>query len=185
MTLYHGSGTGGLQTLTPRLADHGQPYVYLAANRVVAAFYCVRAVEPPYYWTPYGFDRDGTPVYHELYPDALRKVYGGKRGYLYRVEPAKAHTNPMEGIPGALIGRSPLPVAECVELPDVCEWLLREEAAGRLRVGRYQKKTREELDGWYAMIRREIAERGLRENPDCSYARFLRENIPQAWEQQR
>ena len=54
--LYHGSGTGGLPTLEPRLADHGRPYpwwtkgnLYLTANAVVASFYMVKAVDPPYY----------------------------------------------------------------------------------------------------------------------------------------
>ena len=86
MKLYHGSDAGGLQTLTPRLADHGKPYVYLTDNRVAAALYAARAVEPPHYWVPYGFDSDGTPVYHELYSNALYDVYGGKCGYLYQVE---------------------------------------------------------------------------------------------------
>ena len=80
MKLYHGSDAGGLQTLTPRLADHGKPYVYLTDNRVAAALYAARAVEPPHYWVPYGFDSDGTPVYHELYSNALYDVYGGKCG---------------------------------------------------------------------------------------------------------
>lgn len=42
MKLYHGSDAGGLQTLTPRLADHGKPYVYLTDNRVAAALYAAR-----------------------------------------------------------------------------------------------------------------------------------------------
>lgn len=181
MRLYHGSGTGGLQMLEPRLADHGTPYVYLTESRIVAAFYTVREVEPPYYWAPYGFDQSGVPLYHELYPDALREVYGGKRGHLYQVEAAN-QTEPLKEIPGAFGGLAPFQVTDCLELPDVSEWLLQEEAEHRLRVSRFREKTQEELNGWYEMIRREIAELTLRKNPDCSYARFLREKIPQAWE---
>ena len=160
MKLYHGSDAGGLQTLTPRLADHGKPYVYLTDNRVAAALYAARAVEPPHYWVPYGFDSDGTPVYHELYSNALYDVYGGKCGYLYQVEAWETQVNPLEGIPGAFTGLSPFSVTDCEALPDVYEWLLREEADGRLRVCRFQEKTPEELDGWYTMIRKEIEKRG-------------------------
>lgn len=178
MKLYHGSDCGGLQTLEPRLADHGNPCVYLTENRTVASFYTVKAVEPPEYWVPYGFDSDGTPVYHELYPDALREVYGGKRGYLYQVKAAEHQIEPLRKIPGAFSGLSPFFVADCEELPDVYAWLLEEEAAGRLRVGRFDDKTPEELNGWYQMIRKEMTERNLCKDSDCSYARFLREKIP-------
>lgn len=87
MRFYHGSNTGGIQVLEPRLADHGRPYVYLTANEAVAAIYLCNAVEKPYYWFPYGFCA-GTdiPVYHELYPNALREVSEGVSGYLYEVE---------------------------------------------------------------------------------------------------
>lgn len=183
MKLYHGSDAGGLQTLTPRLADHGKPYVYLTDNRVAAALYAARAVEPPHYWVPYGFDSDGTPVYHELYSNALYDVYGRKCGYLYQVEAWETQVNPLEGIPGAFTGLSPFSVTDCEALPDVYEWLLREEADGRLRVCRFQEKTPEELDGWYTMIRKEIEKRGLREKPNCSYAQFLLKKTPKVWGQ--
>lgn len=224
--LYHGSGTGGLPTLEPRLLpknsegpaseekwglarpqgeggltptkpenaasalfDRWQAYcplstegnLYLTANAVVASFYMVKAVEPPYYWAPYGFDAEGIPVYHELYPDALHAVYAGKRGYLYRVEAAEEQIAPLQGIPGAYTAAVPFPVAGCEELPDVYEWLLRAEAEKLLCVGRFDEKTQEELSRWYEQIGAEARSLHLPQNPDCSYARFLRENIPQAW----
>ena len=151
------------------------------ASAVVASFYMVKAVEPPYYWAPYGFDAEGTLVYHELYPDALHAVYAGKRGYLYRVEAAEEQIAPLQEIPGAYTAAVPFPVAGCEELPDVYEWLLRAEAEKLLCVSRFHEKTQEELSRWYEQIGAEARSLHLPQNPDCSYARFLRENIPQAW----
>ena len=73
MKLYHGSRTGNIKVLEPRLADHDRPYVYMATIDVIAAFYLCNAVERPYYWFPYGFSRDGIE-YHELFPNALQET---------------------------------------------------------------------------------------------------------------
>ncbi len=74
MTLYHGSNTANIKILEPRQADHARPYVYMTTIDVVAAFYLCNAVERPYYWFPYGFESNSIiPVYHELYPNALKK----------------------------------------------------------------------------------------------------------------
>lgn len=93
MKLYHGSNTGGIRVLEPRLADHGKPYIYLTANEAVAAIYLCNPLEKPYYWFPYGFQK-GTdvPVYHELYPNALREVSEGVSGYIYEVAVPDAET---------------------------------------------------------------------------------------------
>ena len=54
--LYHGSSTGGIQTLQPFTADHGKPYVYFTTSDVSAALHAARVIERPYYWVPYGYD---------------------------------------------------------------------------------------------------------------------------------
>ena len=57
MRLYHGSNILGLDVLKPRVADHERPYVYMTTIDTVAALYLCNAVEKPYYWFPYGFDK--------------------------------------------------------------------------------------------------------------------------------
>ncbi len=53
---------------------------------VVAAFYLCNAVEKPYYWFPYGFYKNSIiPIYHELYPNALKEVSDGVSGYIYEI----------------------------------------------------------------------------------------------------
>lgn len=183
--LYHGSGTGGLQMLEPRLADHGRPYLYLTTNAVVAAFYTVKAIDPPHYWVPYGFDQNGSPVYHELYPHALLDVYSGKQGYLYHVEAVENRLVPLPEIPGAYTATIPLAVTGCEALSDVYAYLLCAEAEHGLRISRFYEKKQTELEQWYQQIGEEIQSLHLLQNPNCSYARFLRKKIPLAWEAAR
>lgn len=83
MILYHGSNTGNIKVLKPNQADHDRPYVYMTTIDVVAAFYLCNAVDRPYYWFPYGFESGSDiPVYHELYPNALKEVLDGVSGYI-------------------------------------------------------------------------------------------------------
>ena len=105
MKLFHGSRTVGIEVLEPRLADHDRPYVYMTTNEIVAAFYLCNAVEKPYYWFPYGFAEDGTPVYHELYPHALREVSEGVGGCIYAVEADESQVIPFPNIPVARLRR--------------------------------------------------------------------------------
>ena len=82
MTLYHGSEVGGLTELMPFVSEHKEPYIYFSTNPVVALLYAVRPVSKPFSWYTYGFDKDGTAVYSEYYPDAFADIYKGKSGYL-------------------------------------------------------------------------------------------------------
>ena len=99
IVLYHGSNTGNNKVLKPNQADHDRPYVYLTVMDVVAAFYLCNAVERPYYWFPYGFETDNDiPVYHELYPNALREVSDGVSGYIYEVSYASFIKSKLPGV---------------------------------------------------------------------------------------
>lgn len=127
MKLYHGSNMGGIKILEPKQADHDRPYVYMTTIDVVAGFYLCNAVEKPYYWFPYGFDRNSdTPVYHELFLEYIRQ--------------------------------------------------------GKMRLGRFEDKTEQQLDWWYSGVADYMAEKDMVKNPDCSYAVFVRKKLPQAWE---
>ena len=117
MRLFHGSNTPGIRVLEPRQADHDRPYIYLTTIDVVAAFYLCNAVERPDYWFPYGFEKDmEVPIYHELYPNALREVSEGVCGYIYEVEAAQEQVIPFKNIPCARLGTKPIEVIGCTEV---------------------------------------------------------------------
>ena len=154
MQLFHGSRTGGIKVLEPRQADHDRPYVYTTTNRIVALLYLCNAVEKPYYWFPYGFNKDGVPVYHELYPNALREV--------------------SEGISGC-------PVSKCTPIENAYEAVSELIERGELIVDRFEDKTPEQLDWWYNGLCEELKRKNMKEIPDCSYAKFVQKKLPEVW----
>lgn len=183
MRLYHGSNTGDIKILEPRQADHDRPYVYMTTIDVVAAFYLCNAVEKPYYWFPYGFDKDSdVPIYHELYPDALRQVSENVSGYIYEVEANDSQVIPFKNIPCARLATKPIEVVNSIRIENAYELFLEYIRQGKMRLGRFEDKSVQQLDWWYSSIADYMSEKDMVKTPDCSYAIFIREKLPQVWE---
>lgn len=74
MILYHGINIANIKILEPKQADHDRPCVYMTTFEIVSSFYLCNAVERPYYLFPYGFTKENIPIYHELYPNAVKGI---------------------------------------------------------------------------------------------------------------
>lgn len=184
MTLYHGSRTADIKVLKPNQADHDRPYVYMTTIDVVAALYLCNAVERPYYWFPYGFENGSDiPVYHELYPDALREVSENVTGYIYEVTAENNHVIPFKNIPCARLATEPVQVTDCIRVENAYDLLMAYIKQGKLKISRYEEKTQQQRAWWYTRVAEYLAEKNMIETPDCSYARFVKEKLPQAWAQ--
>ena len=150
---------------------------------VVAAFYLCNAVEKPYYWFPYGFDRNSDiPIYHELYPDALKQVSQGVSGYIYEVEADDSQIIPFKNIPCARLATQPIEVVQCTRIENAYELFLEYIRQGKMRLGRYEDKTEQQLNWWYSGIVDYLTEKDMIKTPNCSYAVFVRNKFPQVWE---
>ncbi|MBD5394752.1 MAG: hypothetical protein HDR71_10865 [Lachnospiraceae bacterium] len=183
MKLYHGSIIGDIKVLEPRQADHDRPYVYMTTIDVVAAFYLCNAVERPYYWFPYGFDKNSDiPIYHELYPDALKQVSEGISGYIYEVEAEDSQVIPFKNIPCARLAAKPIEVVQCTRIENAYEQFLEYIRQGKMRLGRFEDKTEQQLNWWYSRLVDYLIEKDIVKDPDCSYAVFVRDKFPQVWE---
>lgn len=181
MKLYHGSNTAGIAVLQPRQADHDRPYVYLTQNKVVATLYLCNPLEKPYYWFPYGFDKEGKTVYHELYPHALQDVAEGKEGWLYVAEADEDNVQPFAAIPGAYLSTEDVPVQESIYIRDAYAQLLQYEKEGLLHISRFEEKSRQSVENWHAMLLAYLQEKRMKDKPECSYAQFIRKKFPQLW----
>ncbi len=182
MKLYHGSNTAGIKTLQPHQADHDRPYIYLTTIDVVSAFYICNAVERPYYWFPYGFNKNNVPVYHELYPDALKEVSENVKGCLYEVDPAEEQVIPFKDIPCARLGIAPIEVTACTEIDNAYDYFIKCVAERKLIISKFESKTKKQLDSWYSMILNYLIKKDMIQTPDCSYAVFVREKFPHVWQ---
>lgn len=181
MTLYHGSNTRGIDVLKPNLADHDRPYVYMTTIDVVAAFYLCNAVNRPYYWFPYGFD-NGIPIYNELYPNALREVSKGVSGCIYTVHIPEDDVIPFANIPCAMLATSPVAVSDSLLVDDAYALFSEYVRMGKMKIGRFEDKSPEELEMFYKMVVGYMRDKGMAKTPGCSYARFVREKLPEVWE---
>lgn len=183
MILYHGSNTADIKVLKPNLADHDRPYVYMTTIDVVAAFYLCNAVERPYYWFPYGFKSGSDiPVYHELYPNALKEVLEGVSGYLYEIHAQEDQVIPFKNIPCARLATEPIEVSNCVRVENAYDLFLEYVKQGRMKIGRFEEKSKQQLDWWYSTVAKYLKEKNMIEIQDCSYAVFVKEKLPEAWE---
>jgi len=83
LKIYHGSNTGGLKKLSPKVSSHDKPYVYGSINPSVALLFLAR-------WNDYifrvGYDEDQLFIV-ENYEGALKSVFHNVSGYLYELEP--------------------------------------------------------------------------------------------------
>ena len=183
MILYHGSNIGNIKVLKPNQADHDRPYVYMTTMDVVAAFYLCNAVEKPYYWFPYGFERGSDiPVYHELYPNALREVSEGVSGYIYEVLAEENQVIPFKNIPCARLATEPVEVTEFLRVENAYALFMEYVKQGKMKVGRFEDKSEKQLDWWYSCCIEYLKEKHMIETPDCSYAAFIKSKLPQVWE---
>lgn len=124
----------------------------MSTLEIVAGFYMVNAVERPYYWFPYGFDKNGAVEYDELYPNALREVSEGKSGCIYVVEADEKEVLPFKNIPCARLATVPMEVKDCIEISDCYEWLIEQEKLGVFRLNRFEEKSEREMQWWRKTI---------------------------------
>ena len=184
MILYHGSNTANIQVLQPHLADHDRPYIYMSTLEVVAAFYMCNAVERPYYWFPYGFDKEtGVPVYHELYPDALKEVSDGVSGSIYIVDADEDSILPFKNIPVARLATQPVKVLKEIKVENAYDLFMQYVAEGKMKIGHFEDKTEKAIANWHSMVLSYIKEKDMIKTPDCSYALFVKEKFPSIWRQ--
>ena len=183
MVLYHGSNIANIKVLRANQADHDRPYVYMTTIDVVAAFYLCNAVERPYYWFPYGFEGGSNiPVYHELYPNALKEVSEGVIGYIYEVLAEENQIIPFKNIPCARLATEPIEVMKCTKVENAYALFMEYVKQGKMKVSHFEDKSEQQLEWWYSCCVEYLEEKHMIETPECSYASFIKEKLPQVWE---
>ena len=182
MVLYHGSNIANIKVLRANQADHDRPYVYMTTIDVVAAFYLCNAVERPYYWFPYGFEGGSNiPVYHELYPNALKEVSEGVSGYIYEVLAEENQIIPFKNIPCARLATEPIEVMKCTKVENAYALFMEYVKQGKMKVSHFEDKSEQQLEWWYSCCVEYLEEKHMIETPECSYASFIKEKLPQVW----
>ena len=180
--LYHGSSTGGIQTLQPFTADHGKPYVYFTTSDVSAALHAARVIERPYYWVPYGYDAKGRITYTEVWKNAFGEMFSGKKGYVYCCEADEKKLLRFPTHQSVRLSTEPVPVSHCDTIDDLYDWFLRREQEGKLVIQRYDTLEPGQLSLWHGMVLEELIANYSGAKQDNVYMRFVQEKLPAVWE---
>lgn len=186
MRYYHASQTPRIQTLEPRVSNHGVPLIYFSEKRENVLVYLSNAIEkhcreigfsypgPCQKWGPYGFTKDGLLQLEEYYPNALEETYAGVSGYVYTAEDVARADFDLQ-IPFAAVSDRPTPVTACEFVPDAWEAIREAEREGKIAVMRYPDMP-EKMRAW---LRSTTVDeyRGAEAHPE--YRRFLRDKFPE------
>lgn len=131
--LYHGTTAGGLCVIKANSPSHtsGKQVAYFTEDRCYALV-CCRDRDKNF--VTMGLGKDGRQHYFERFPNQMKLLYGGKRGYLYTTA---AHLQSRSGH----TWESELDVPVCLRemVDDVYSELLKEEEAGNLIIHRYSE----------------------------------------------
>ena len=177
---YHASPIKGIETLEPRVSNHGIPLIYFSQKRENVLAYLSNAVEKYgketgfdysgtwHKWGPYGFDKDGILRLEEYYPNALIDTYKGVSGYIYSVESITDSGFQVQ-IPDAATSNVPVKITACEYVPDAYEAVLAAEMEGLFVIRRYGDNNETQLD-W---IRKTIKEEYEKATDHPEYRHFL------------
>ena len=131
--LYHGTTVGGLSIIKANAKSHtsGKAVAYFTEDKCYALACCRSRNEN---FVTMGLREDGKQHYYERFPNQLRILYGGRRGYIYLIEKADGLINTSGH---TWESEADMPVHQYVPIDDVYAEILKEEQAGHIVIHRY------------------------------------------------
>lgn len=177
MIFYHGSSIGGLTWLKPFISEHGKPYIYFAANPLVALLYAVKPVPKPFSFYPYGFDSNGAIVFSEYYENAFFDIYKGKIGYLYSCNDLPDIENPTQ-INCAYTCTKPVKPDNVSEIPDLYEYFKNHEEKGIFRIKPYYEISEKEMEFVLSELEKYVITYKLKDNHKHPMSIFIKAHFP-------
>lgn len=179
MTFYHGSPKSDLKTLKPFLSEHGKEYIYFSTNPLVSLLYAVKPVPKPFSFYPYGFDGE-TVVYSEYFENAFKKLYKGKKGYLYECDNIQNAETPTH-IGCAFTVSHEIKIDRVTEIPDLYEYFSEQEQKGLFRIKPINEVSEKEMDFILNELKKDIAVHNLTERPDHEMSIFIKTHFAKIW----
>jgi len=178
MTMYHGSPVAGiteLGTLSKTHDETASSAVYLTPNRAYALFY-IRDLEINY--VTCGVTAEGYIRYDENFAGQLRTLYEGKSGFLYKCEDSDSFEK--TSTRDVWVSKNPVSVTGIEEVADAYAKIMKCEAAGLIKVNRYESLSEERKRDIYEMILHSIYKSNYTMSTSKK-AMFYKDYFPQAW----
>lgn len=178
MKLYHGSDNGNIKQLTPRLSNHGKPYVYTIVHRALAVMYAHNPFPRPNGFYTYRVLKDGRVFYDEYFENQLEVMYKGVSGYVYTIDVEEEKLKQLDNMPWVYVSETSIDVKHPEFVPDLYEELLRLEKTGEIIINRHKDASEEDKQKWKNIVAREIKDKELKDRLDEPYAKFLHTHFP-------
>jgi len=181
MRAYHGTTVLDIKTLKPMQRPYSnleEPCVYLTLNKALAALYIW---DKPYMFMTFRFSEDGTPIYYETFPDALRFFYDGVKGCIHTCEGDFDYEDKV-GIRPAVISKRPVDSIHCEKVDNAYHKLIELEKEGSLIIERYETRSGDDYAGDREMVLSAIKRMNLlkEEHP---MAPFVKETFQACWKE--
>lgn len=132
--LYHISPVHGLKELLPHASTHSAAYVYAVRSLTTGLLFGTPHDDFDFFID----EAEGIAVLMECYPGAFDRIFDGVSCAIYEL-PEEGFQSGITGWDAELVCPQAVPVLREIPVPSLRERLLAEEAAGRLRIHRYEK----------------------------------------------
>ena len=171
---YHCSPSQGLTLLQPGKPKHfdKDARVYMTTSLPMALMYGVRNFE-----YTYGYTKSGQIYFEEYYPDALQKLYAGKKASLYECAPEVTETTP---IPNEVVSSLPVRILRGIHIPDMMQALLEQQRQGALIIRRYEQLSPAMKEWIFRAELQEVNKRNLLHTPG-PMADYMKHCYPDVW----
>ena len=111
---------------------------------------------------------------------ALKKIYKGKKEFLYECENGKNAVHPTTRN-CAYTCRTPIKIINCTEIDDVFEKFTQYKESGLFEIKTFHSVSDKELDFVYNDFKKTINEYSLRYYPDNPMSKFIMAHFPKVW----
>lgn len=135
MKLYRGCKESGIKIMYPRLVNHNIPYVYATIDKTEAIIYSVKGGNFNY-TNIYGYDDDKRCLI-ERKENCLEDIYNTKGRYYILDDTSFKKHNEIGVGDFEYVSTKPVKVLKEVEIPNVWEYLKKQERDGILKIYRY------------------------------------------------
>ena len=119
----------------------------------------------------------------EYYQDAFSDIYKGKQGYLYECDHISSAGNPTQ-INGVFVCENTVKVNHVTMIPDLYDRLMEYQQQGLFRIRSIDTISDKEMQYVHNDLKQTIQKHNLKQFPDNSMSRFIREHFPEVWEKE-
>ncbi|MEA4811494.1 MAG: hypothetical protein VB108_02855 [Anaerolineaceae bacterium] len=131
--VFHGSPNAGLTVIEPRLSTHHKAWVYASKDENVAILFMAP-------WSDFdlnlAYEEDGQLTLTERYPNALKKIFHSRQGWLYTLDGTLFEKDATR-FEGEMVSREPAKVICSRFIPDTFKEISSRICKGLIRLRRY------------------------------------------------